>query len=79
MWHLGAHLLLAHRWQQHGKLMLQFVAFQLLFAVMQNLYVDYSRSAIGHTYAIYSGAYADSMKGMSTSASDHIVACSEFI
>ena len=50
---------------------------------MWDAYVDYSSSAMGHTYAMWQSylfrAYASTVKYVYTSASGHTVGCSEFI
>ena len=52
-------------------------------AIMWSLYVDYSRSALGHNAQyvrnICSREYASNVKCMYTSTPGHIVHCSEFI
>ena len=50
---------------------------------MWGLYVDYSRSAVGHIMQcgghICSGANANNVKFMYTSAFGHVIDCSDFI
>ena len=51
--------------------------------VIYSIYVDCSRSAVGHTCAIWQayllGAYSSNVKCMYTGAPGHIIDCSGFI
>ena len=56
--------------------------FVLICTVIWGLYVDYSRSAVGHmcdVVSIFSWAYASNIECMYTSAPGHFISCSEFI
>ena len=50
---------------------------------MWGLHIDYNISAVGHIYvkwqAYLFGAYDDNVKFMYTSASGHIIDCSELV
>ena len=62
--------------------MLQFIGFGLMFAVIWDLSVDFSRSVLGHlcnTADIFAhGAYVINVKCMHNSASGHNVDCTGF-